>query len=72
MDNAGAEPLAEPTATPAPPSSGADRRLPTAVSMLPYQKDDASRLERATVSAFAEAGFASLVADPLEAYRPGR
>jgi uncharacterized protein len=45
------------------PQNVGKRRLPTAMLMFPYKKDDASRLERDTVYALAEAGYASLVVD---------
>ncbi len=45
------------------PSKALGRRLPTAMLMFPYKKDDASRLERDTVYALAKAGYASLVVD---------
>jgi uncharacterized protein len=45
------------------PQKSRHRRLPTAMLMFPYKKDDASRLERDTVYALARAGYASLVVD---------
>lgn len=45
------------------PRGALHRRLPTAMLMFPYKKDDSSRLERDTVYALARAGYASLVVD---------